>query len=181
MIKILFLDMDGVLNSLPDRNIMQEFKKNLSEEKYDNKFWGIDPELVSYLKLIIDRTDCKIVFSTSWRYFKDHHIVGSDWRKTLAEILDISQDIFIGNTPDITECGGWECGSNSRRRGTEIKMWLEFHTDIATPGSYRFCAIDDEVCDIIPVIGEQHVVHTDYKTGIQMKDVDRAVRILNGD
>lgn len=171
--------MDGVLNSMPDREVRETW--NYDKELYTLKLYGIDPDLVKFLKLIIDRTGCKIVFSTSWRYFKDHHIMGDDWRKSLADSLGISQDIFIGNTPDITCCGGWSGGNSDRRRGTEIKFWLDNHPEFAQPGNYRFCAIDDEVCDIIPVIGENHVVHTDYKTGIQMKDVDRAVRILNGD
>ena len=177
--KILFLDMDGVLNSMPDIDIRKTWKYD--KELYTLKLFGIDPDLVKNLKLIIDRTDCKIVFSTSWRYFKDHHIMGNDWRKSLAESLGVSQDIFIGNTPDCQHCGGWDSGVESRRRGIEIKTWLENNQEIAVPGKYRFCVIDDEVSDILSVINESHVVHTDYKTGLQMKDVDRAVRILNGD
>lgn len=168
--------MDGVLNSMPDIEVRKTW--NFNKELYTLKLYGIDPDLVKYLKLILDRTDAKIVFSTSWRYFKDHHIMGDDWRKSLADMLNVSTDIFIGNTPDISVCGGWDSGSYSRRRGNEIKFWLENNTE---PGKFRYCIIDDEVCDIIPVLGEEHIVHTDYKTGLQMKDVDRAVRILNGD
>lgn len=180
MTKIIFLDMDGVLNSMPNEEVRRTWK--FDKELYARKLYGIDPDLVKYLKLILDRTDAKIVFSTSWRYFKDHHIEGSDWRKSLADYLGVSIDIFLGNTPDLFKCGGWDSASADHRvRGSEIKLWIENHPEITQPGNYRFCAIDDEVSDIIPVIGENHVIHTDYTTGIQMKDVDRAVKILNGD
>lgn len=170
--------MDGVLNSMPDRKVIDDWKKT-SKEFYCRKLHGIDPDLVKYLKLILDRTNAKIVFSTSWRYFKDHPIEGSDWRKSLADHLGISTDIFIGNIPDISECEEWCNGNYIRRRGIEIESWLNKHSDITSSENFKFCIIDDEVSDIIPVLGESHVVHIDSKTGIQMKDVDRVVRILN--
>ena len=128
--KILFLDIDGVLNYMPDRESLQILKNNLGSEKFQHEIYGFSERLVKYLKMIIDATDCKIVFSTSWRYFKDHHIEGSDWRKALADLLNVDQSIFIGNTPDISS--GWD-GNFSRRRGSEIKMWLECNTE---PGKY---------------------------------------------
>lgn len=167
--------MDGVLNCMPDAATrLALYSKD--KELFHNKLYGIDPDLAKNLKLILDRTGAKIVFSTSWRYFKDHPIVGGDWRKTLAEVAGIPQDTFIGNTPDISACGGWDSGSSVRKRGIEIKFWLENNTE---PGKFKYCVIDDEVSDIINVISESHVVHTDMNCGLQMKDVDRAVRILN--
>lgn len=170
--------MDGVLNSMPDRKVIDTWKKT-NEESYCRKLYGIDPDLVKYLKLILDRTGAKIVFSTSWRYFKDHPIEGSDWRKSLADQLEVSTDIFIGDIPDISECEEWCNGNYTRRRGIEIKSWINNHPDITKSENFKFCIIDDEVSDIIPVFGENCVVHTDCKTGIQMKDADRVVRILN--
>ncbi len=175
MLKIIFLDMDGVLNSMPDEKVRKTWKYD--KELYNMKLFGIDQELVNLLKLVLDRTGAKIVFSTSWRYFRDHPTVGSDWRKTLASMLNVSEEeTFIGNTPDISACGGWESGSVKRRRGAEIMFWLNNN---AEPGNFRYCVIDDEVCDIIGPVPERNVVHTDMKTGLQMKDVDRCVRILN--
>jgi hypothetical protein len=175
MIKILFLDIDGVLNYMPDRESLKILKNNLGYEKFMHEIYGFSETLVSTLKTIIDATNCKIVFSTSWRYFKDHHIEGSDWRKTLADLLNVDQSIFIGNTPDISS--GWDNGTFSRRRGSEIKIWLECNTE---PGKYKFCVIDDEVCDIIPVIPKKNVIHVNMKTGLTIDDAKRAIAILNG-
>jgi hypothetical protein len=175
MIKILFLDIDGVLNYMPDKESLKILKNNLGYEKFMHEIYGFSETLVSTLKTIIDATNCKIVFSTSWRYFKDHHIEGSDWRKTLADLLNVDQSIFIGNTPDISS--GWDNGTFSRRRGSEIKIWLECNTE---PGKYKFCVIDDEVCDIIPVIPKKNVIHVNMKTGLTTDDAKRAIAILNG-
>ena len=167
--------MDGVLNSMPNVAIRLALYDKYKNLLY-NKLYGIDPDLVKNLKLILDRTNAKIVFSTSWRYFKDHPIVGVDWRKSLAEMLNVSQDIFLGDTPDISYCDGWQSGVTERGRGLEIKSWLENNTQ---PGKFKYCVIDDEICDIINVLPESNIVHTDMECGLQMKDVDRCVRILN--
>lgn len=176
MKKLLFLDIDGVLNSMPsDHHVIDKWKQEMSQYDFYMKLYGLDKKLVDRLKLIIDRTQCKIVFSTSWRYFKDHPTVGEDWRKTLSEMLGISQEIFIGNTPDISNCGGWDM-NQQRRRGLEIKYWLDNNTE---PGKFKYCIIDDEIIDIINVISESHVVHTDMRFGLTLSNVDRAVKILN--
>jgi len=178
MVKILFLDIDGVLNCMPGAATRMALY-NKDKELFHNKLYGLDPDLVKNLKLILDRTGAKIVFSTSWRYFKDHPIVGSDWRESLAKMLGVSQDIFIGNTPDINTCG--DSNSGSRRRGSEIIHWLTSGVSNNTIeiGKFKYCVIDDEVSDIIGVIPERCVVHTDMNYGLQMKDVNRAVKILN--
>ncbi len=172
--KIIFLDIDGVLNSMPDTKTRKKWGYN--KETYNIKLFGLDPDLVKNLKLILDRTGSKIVFSTSWRYFEDHHIMGKDWRKSLAKMLGVTKDIFLGDTPDISfNVGGWD-SNYRRRRGLEIKCWLDNNTE---PGKFKYCVIDDEVVDILPIIPKSRVVHTDMECGLQMKDVDRAVRILN--
>lgn len=176
--KILFLDMDGVLNSMPDEDVRLTWKND--KELYMHRLYGIDPELAKKLKKIIDATDCKIVVSSSWRYFKDHHVEGEDWRKTLAELAEFDVSRFIGNTPDIMSRGAWCSGYERRRRGLEIQMWLENNTDIAEPGKYTFCVLDDETGDITPVIKE-NVIETNYKTGLSDNNVELAIKILNKD
>lgn len=175
MKKILFLDIDGVLNYMPDRESLQILKNNLGCEKFQHEIYGFSERLVKYLKMIIDATGCKIVFSTSWRYFKDHHIEGSDWRKTLADLLNVDQSIFIGNTPHISS-DWWDNGSFYRRRGSEIKMWIDCNTE---PGKYKFCVIDDVVVDIISVLPKKNVIQTDMRVGLTQDNVDEVIRILN--
>lgn len=70
--KIIFLDIDGVLNTIETFiNRKKEYKETgiLNVE--------IDEFRVQYLKQIIKETDAKIVLSSSWRHFftKDNNIV----------------------------------------------------------------------------------------------------------
>ena len=176
MNKILFLDMDGVLNSTPPVKSRKRKRKDA-----DRALYGIDVFLARRLRKIIQETGCKIVFSTSWRYFKDHPVEGSDWRKTLLDELKCDERLILGDTPDMSYMqASWTWGTPMRRRGREIKAWIDANPDYAVPGNFRFCVIDDVVDDITNVIDESHVVNTDYRRGLQNKDVERAISILNG-
>lgn len=176
MNKILFLDMDGVLNSTPPLCSRKRKRKDA-----DRALYGIDVFLARRLRKIIRETGCKIVFSTAWRHFENHHIEGFNWRKKLLKELKCDESLILGDTPDFSHAGGgWLSDGFARRRGDEIKAWIRGNPDYAVPGNFRFCVIDDIVYDITNVIDESHVVHTDYRKGLQKKDVERAISILNG-
>ena len=168
--------MDGVLNSSPSKKIRNEWKNRYGERLYLRKLYGIDPDLVKYIKNIIDNTNCKIVFSTSWRYYKNHPVEGSDWRQNLLELLGTSSDIFVGNIPDLSCCDGWGSGTFRRNRGYEIKWWLDNNTE---PGKYSYCILDDEIKDILTYIDKSHVVQTDNRIGISFENSQNAIKILN--
>ena len=172
--KILFLDIDGVLNSMPSNEIREKW--DYDKELYNKKLFGLDPDLVKLLKIIINKTNCKIVFSTSWRYYKDHPIEGSDWRQNLINMLGVSPDIFIGNTPDLSVCNAWDSGNFIRQRGNEIKFWLENNTQ---PGSFTYCVIDDDIDDIEPFIPKKRIIKTDPECGLTMDNVNNVIEILN--
>lgn len=56
--KILFLDVDGVMNS---------------EETFKRGSTGIDPTLANHVKRIIEQTGCVVVLSSAWRGSEDNH------------------------------------------------------------------------------------------------------------
>ena len=56
--KVLFLDIDGVLNS-------SKFFDSLNDE--DASWKEIDEEAVKMLQRIKEETDCKVVMTSSWR------------------------------------------------------------------------------------------------------------------
>lgn len=56
--KIIFLDVDGVLNRVWGKN-RTDFRKN-----------QLEPELVKHLEEIIDATNASIIVSSAWRVFK---------------------------------------------------------------------------------------------------------------
>lgn len=80
--KILFLDIDGVLNSA------QTF-----EDKHRHD--AIDTTMVERINKVVEQTECKIVISSTWRIL---------W--TLGELSHILRlhglrDVVIGETPDL--------------------------------------------------------------------------------
>lgn len=75
--KVLFLDIDGVCNSV------------YTWQKFDG-FQGIDPEMAARVRRIVAETDCKVVLSSTWRLD----------RKSRAHVREAVCD-FIGVTPDL--------------------------------------------------------------------------------
>lgn len=77
--KVLFLDIDGVLNS-------EEYALSLGK----GGMLGIDPEKVKILDRIIEETGAKIVVSSSWRTSPD---LLAEIRRNVGEILDITPSL----------------------------------------------------------------------------------------
>ena len=100
--KILFLDIDGVLNS---EKYYQKGKTNLSYPLCD-----IDPEAVKLVNKIVEKTGCKIVLSSSWRI------------NGLEECNNIFEKVGLPKIYDITPIHLVRgC------RGEEIQEWLDTH------------------------------------------------------
>ena len=72
MIKVLFLDVDGVVNC----------RKTSNENG-----WPIDPFMAFLVARIVDKTGCKIVLSSSWRHSVDARFVV---RKRVMPFIDIT-------------------------------------------------------------------------------------------
>ena len=156
-IKVIFLDVDGVLN--------------YSGCKVKcGKAWGIQPEKVALLKQIVDATDAKIVLSSTWRlgYNKDHKRY-ENFATHLNKALDREGlKIF-----DVTS----DCG-NGYRRGTEIRMWMMK----AKQDGYnvrKYVILDDEsFYDFAEHRLRSRFVHTNIDTGLTEKDVRKAISVL---
>ena len=103
-IKVIFLDVDGVLNSSQDH-----FSIGLKTDIH-----------LERLKRIIDATGAKIVLSSSWRICFDpkkdqmSRILNNKLNSIGAPIMDM--------TPIIRE--------PNKVRGDEIRMWLQDHPDV---------------------------------------------------
>lgn len=61
MIKILFLDIDGVLNT---KYWYSQMDRNAPKDQYG---YGFDPTSVANLAQIIEKTGAEIVISSSWK------------------------------------------------------------------------------------------------------------------
>lgn len=101
--KVIFLDIDGVLNS--DEYVEKVKKSDIQGIERD-----IDIEKVKLLKRAIDETGAKVVLSSSWRYTKN--------ARYLKELL-ANYGIRVDSTPYIQE-----------KRGLEIKKWLSENQEV---------------------------------------------------
>lgn len=163
--KVLFLDVDGVLNSWAHPAHIREIGGRM----------GIAPEHAAHLLRIVWQTDCKIVVSSTWRLGGIGP--GSDFAVCM-ETADPSRkilDAVIGCTP----CGHRD-GILHRGfvRGDEIKYWLvENHPFNGGEHIERFAILDDDsdMGALLP-----HLFKTDFATGLTEQIADEVIAWLNG-
>jgi hypothetical protein len=130
--KIIFLDIDGVLNSHAYMTKMGEL--------WDDPANQIDPELVARLNKITDATGAKLVISSTWRLpFLDYCRI--DMLAELMASYGITGEV-IGMTPAIGMTG------SNERRGREIAIWLadNLYFKVET-----FIVLDDDFVDCEPI------------------------------
>lgn len=96
--KILFLDIDGVLNNTP----FLRANSGLCE---------FDPDNVLNLIYTINETNCQIVVSSSWRY------MGLSGVSKVLEDVGVPKGVVIDVTPIL--------GCSLEGRGYEIDAWLK--------------------------------------------------------
>ena len=160
-LKVLFLDIDGVLNcTFPTPSDDYEWV-DLDEWRY-----GFNPQLVARLRYVLANTGCKIVVSSSWRHHTSYapYEPTENWRDVLARKL--------GRTREETFAG--ETGRDPKgKRGLEINKWLDENPVDS------FCVVDDEVSDITPYVDRRKVVKTDMKHGLTIEDARRIIQVLN--
>ena len=171
MKKVIFLDVDGVLNS--SRTLYEDI--------------SLEDDLISNLKELVDKTGAKIILSSSWR-------LSTEAIATLMDRLDKFGLAISGMTCDGVDLDwlekyefdvtkkyldtkfDWDENRQikiTHDRGAEIFKWLHDHDDCA------YVILDDEIEDIKPYFSESVIVKTSYKTGLTKEDVKKAVQILN--
>lgn len=120
-IKVIFLDVDGVLNS------------NKTVRKTANGYIFVDSGYLKNLKHIIDETGAEVVLSSDWRYDRDDPKRNGDFLELKNELLNYGIQ-FYGFTPELP----------SFHRGMEIDCWLKEHSEVT-----NFVILDDR-SDIEP-------------------------------
>ena len=169
--KYLFLDFDGVLNT-------GNYQKKMKEEgidAYDEYGPMFDPQAVSYLEQIIDRTGCKIIISSTWRnegiarmqqMWKDRGMPGAIYSMTPILLSTTFQDALNGEIISAPV---------KMAKALEIDIWLQKHVSKYV----RYAIIDDEMV-YINNESYYHWIKPDYQTGIDIYTVAHAVEMLNG-
>lgn len=152
--KILFLDFDGVVSTF-------------------EKGWRLDEEKLSLLKEIIDKTNAKIVVSSSWKVGYDNvdKFIETLGGRRKSETIKNNGNMFqwfCNNIYDITD-------SNGSWRGDEIQRWIDAHKEEIE----SYVILDDD-----SDMRENQLfnfVQTDSYEGITSREVKLCTKILNNE
>ena len=161
--KLLFLDIDGVLN--PTSNIIHRKQKGESTSSYFIKLPG---DKLYRLKKIINYTGAEIIISSSWR-------IGYDSK------TDTQSKAIINLSNQLTNYGMYISDITpihyDRNRGNEIEHYLSLFTK---RNGYRpkYIIIDDDIFDIIE-LHKGHIIQTTNMLGLQDEHVNIAINLLN--
>ena len=166
MKKIVFLDIDGVLNS----NFWNE---NHQKEISDGTL--IDESKIKLLCKLVKDADAQIILHSGWRYWYDSDL--KPLRKeadNLSDLLEKEGLTIAGVTPDHATDEIRKSKKFSLVKAGEILAWLEQNNDVD-----GWVVLDD--LDLHNAEIEMHQVRTDRRIGLTDKDVERAKRILQND
>ena len=163
MNNVIFLDIDGVLNSNDWYHKRQ--KLTTADETWSflsrnlNEF---DPIAVGRLQFIIHETNAKLVLSSSWRRLHSLDEISEFLGQISTWDNERWRELFIGATP---------CHHDGFR-GHEIDAWMEEHH-----ASVRKFVIIDDDSDFTEK-QKPFFVHTTWKDGLTDSDVHKAIAIL---
>ena len=166
MTKYIFLDIDGVLNSEHTLDQTSEHNASIICDQY-----------LENLRYIVEKTDAKLILSSSWRvYFEStiddpEHSYGVQLVQALAK-----HNLKLHNTTPFIK------GQFSNERGLEIKTYIDQHK------IKNYVVIDDEkFSDFEKHLDMSRFIQTKFgdetttieKEGLNKKIAEKAIEILN--
>ena len=151
MSNILFLDVDGVLNSVYG-----------IKTKNPHGSMGIEDALAEKMKHLIRSTDVKVVLCSTWRLY-------DDLTQDVIEKLDLG-DRYIGKTCQWPWDNNWD--KNLDERQFEIEKWIDDHPEINS-----WICLDD--CDYPINRSKGFKVNCDSSVGVSDSQVDIMIRFFN--
>lgn len=191
--KIIFLDIDGVMNSQKHGLEVDALYKagKISHEERLN--WDLPYEdTLLVLQRIVKTTKAQLVLSSSWRLLRGRYEqLNTIFKPYGFQLIDKTCDCVskenlekcgfkIENTYDYELAKEYEPGrenslTKTHDRGAEIAWWLYNHKDVES-----FVILDDDSADIDQYFKDKHVC-TSFETGITDDDADKAIKILMGE
>lgn len=155
--KIIFLDIDGVLNNT--KYVLDLIENKKITQGNCNIFHIFDPICVDNLANVVKKTGAQIVLSSTWRgsYKKgDMDKVTIDyWLNTFRIPLPIDITPYLGS-----------------KRGYEIQSWLDNHPDVE-----NFVILDDDT-DMVHLMNK--LAHCKNEEGLTKAVANEAISILGG-
>lgn len=168
--KIIFLDIDGVLNTI--RNTIAYGKEQRS----------LDPVAIGMINELCRRTGAKVCISSVWRFnVSCKSILNHCGFKYENFVSFHTGDSRYNNDPFYWDV--WKTpvsrktikGRNGAFRGDEIKMWLNTYGKML--GVKKYVAIDDD-SDFFEYQKKHHFTQTDSYEGFMYSNFKRCVEIL---
>lgn len=150
--KIIFLDIDGVLNTGRWEELCLSEDINL-EDQFGITFDDIS---IANLRTIISRTNASIVIHSTWKL---HHDV--EWFVDMWNTRNLP-GFIISTTPNIAP---------DYNKHNEISMWLKLHPQIS-----QYVILDDEK-EFVDPLSEHHIL-IDGFCGITMGNAEKAIKLL---
>ena len=155
--KLIFLDVDGVLNTVFTR-------ESLGHTRF------VEDKFVLRLKEICDKTNAKVVLSSSWRKGwydiengKEETKDALDFKALKEKLLEFQIELF-----DKTPC------INDMSRGLEIQQWFLDHKDLKVE---NFVVLDD--MEIVRPYN-RYLLQTSPVEGLREKHIKKVIKMLGG-
>ena len=159
--KIIFLDVDGVLNC--------STSKSFCHDDLYGIITGIDSDKVKRLAKIVEITGAEIILSSDWKDGWNKYYTGRkpSHVKYLDNHLYKKGKLTIKDKTPNTSKGSWF-------RGNEILTYLRSHQDVE-----NYVILDDTFFEDFSIKEiSEHLVLTDHKVGLTDFDVEKAIKIL---
>lgn len=147
--KVIFLDIDGVLNCASTQRRLR-----------GSPF--VDEDKLLLLKDLVEKTGAELVLSSTWRLgllYPDVAAFTADADALVEEFHKYGLSLY-DSTPRLSD----------KQRGHEIAAWLEKNPDIE-----RFVILDDD-SDMAHL--KEHLVQTSWLTGLQLSHIKKAINLL---
>lgn len=152
--KVIFLDMDGVLNCADTFNQPRSGREVVDDAK------------VALLAGLIERTGAKVVVSSTWRFS------GLGFMRDVLKRYGLANadDVVIDCTPDATRLSHYGSNYLTPPRGQEIGLWLADHPEVEA-----FVILDDDA-DMTTFMPQ--LVKTTFQKGLLPHHVAMAESLL---
>ena len=157
MKRYLFLDIDGVLNG-----------HEWNETSESNT---IDYKNVLNLNLVIEKTKCKIILHSAWRYMihgKDMTIRGFEY---LLRTHGVTSNLYID--------GITESDKKISKREVQIEEYLRYlREEFWFKEDFKYAIVDDLPLFFTESEIQDNFVRTDGKFGMSLFDAEKLIEIL---
>lgn len=163
MNNVIFLDIDGVLNS-------NFWNDNHQKEISDGTL--IDIEKIQLLAKLVRKTNSKIILHSGWRFWYNSNL--EPIRKeseNLSRLLQQEGLVINGITPDFSTEEIRKSKKFSLVKASEILAWLAGHKEVDI-----WIVIDD--LDLHNPEIEAHQIKTDSSIGLTIDDIQKAEKLL---